>query len=162
MHIILFSLTVALGWREAKAFQSPRLGYVRRQSSLFSTDSKTTPTATKKKTLGLLTFDLDDTLYPVDVVLREADAAFARAMQNFGYKNIRPDDINNSCKEIRSEMAKTDPKDAAALTHTELRKLAIRKEMEKIQLNRKLQSCADDWATPVEDLSPVVVQHAKK
>lgn len=149
------SLFLAISGTVVVAFQLSHHRLGRPQTYLFET-------ATKKKTLGLLTFDLDDTLYPVDVVLREADSAFARAMQGFGFKDIEPDDINNRCKEIRSEMAKTDPKDAAALTHTELRTMAIRKEMEKITLDRKLQSCADDWATPVEDLSPVVVQHAKK
>ena len=47
-------------------------------------------------------------------------------------------------------------------THTEVRELAIRREMEKIILARKLQECADDWATPVEDLSPIVRKPAEQ
>ena len=40
--------------------------------------------------------------------------------------------------------------------------MAIRREMEKIILARKLQQCADDWATPVEDLSPIVRKPAEQ
>jgi hypothetical protein len=34
--------------------------------------------------------------------------------------------------------------------------------MEKAILKRKLQETADDWATPVSSLSPIVRQHAEK
>lgn len=39
--------------------------------------------------------------------------------------------------------------------------MAIRREMERIILSRKLQSTADDWATPVSSLSPIVKKHAQ-
>jgi len=122
--------------------------------------SSTKPTKTKK--LSLITFDLDDTLYPVATVLSEANAAFARSMKQFGYTDIEAEDIVSTGKKIRDEMAKTDPEGSATLTHTEIRRLAIRKEMEKIEYQRKLQSCADDWATQVSSLSPLVVNNAKK
>jgi hypothetical protein len=38
--------------------------------------------------------------------------------------------------------------------------LAIRREMEKMILARKLKETADDWATPVESLTSVVKKHA--
>jgi FMN phosphatase YigB (HAD superfamily) len=116
----------------------------------------------KKKTLGLITFDLDDTLYPIDPVIAEANAAFAKAMNNFGYDKIRPTDIDDTGKKIRAEIAKSDPKAAAILTHTEVRKLAIRREMEDVMLQRKLQETAEDWATEVQFLADIVVEHAKK
>jgi hypothetical protein len=47
-------------------------------------------------------------------------------------------------------------------THTEIRTMAIRREMERLILNRKLKETADDWATPVEDLSPIVKKHAQR
>ena len=47
-------------------------------------------------------------------------------------------------------------------THTQVRELAIRREMEKAILARKLQETADDWATPVESLSPIVRKHAEQ
>jgi putative hydrolase of the HAD superfamily len=40
--------------------------------------------------------------------------------------------------------------------------MAIRREMERIILARKLQQCADDWATPVESLSPIVRKPAEQ
>ena len=39
--------------------------------------------------------------------------------------------------------------------------MAIRREMERIILERKLKETADDWATPVQDLSPIVKKHAQ-
>jgi len=127
-----------------------------------STDAKSTSSSSCTKKLSILTFDLDDTLYPVSTVLDEANAAFARSMKQFGYDGILPEDIVLTGKKIREEMAETDPERSAALTHTEIRRLAIREEMEKIEYQRKLQSCADDWATQVSSLSPLVVQNAKK
>lgn len=133
------------------------------ESTTMPTPSAQTASNSKSKTLGLLTFDLDDTLYPIAPVIEEANLAFAKAMERFGYgDNIRPQDIVDTGKAIREEIAAEDPDRAAVLTHTEIRQLAIRREMERITLTRKLKACADDWATPVSSLSPIVVQHAKK
>ena len=82
-------------------------------------------------------------------------------MERFGFGIIETQQIVVAAREIREEIAKTDPETAACLTHTEIRRLAIRKEMEKIVYERKLKSCADDWATQVSSLSPLVVQNAK-
>lgn len=116
----------------------------------------------KKKTLGLLTFDLDDTLYPIAPVIDEANAAFARAMARFGYEGLTPMDIVETGKLIREEIAAQNPKSAVVLTHTEIRELSIRREMENIMLAKKLKETADDWATPVSDLASIVVANAKK
>jgi FMN phosphatase YigB (HAD superfamily) len=115
-----------------------------------------------KRSLGLLTFDLDDTLYPIAPVIDEANAAFARAMNRFGFDKIQPQDIVVACQQIRQIMSERDPAYAASLSHTEIRELAIRKEMEDVIFQRKLQATADDWATAVSSLSPVVVSHARK
>jgi FMN phosphatase YigB (HAD superfamily) len=109
-----------------------------------------------------LTFDLDDTLYPIDTVIQEANTAFARAMNNYGFTGIQPQDIVETSKKIREEMTAENPEAAAALSHTEIRVLAIRREMENVIFHKKLKDTADDWATPVSSLSPVVVSHAKK
>ena len=109
----------------------------------------------------MLTFDLDDTLYPIDTILNEANDAFARTMKNFGFDDIEPKQIVVTGRQIREEMAITDPEQSACLTHTEIRRLAIRREMEKITYQRKLEACAEDWATQVSSLSPLVVQNAK-
>jgi FMN phosphatase YigB (HAD superfamily) len=128
-------------------------------SATESTKAVSSSSAKPKPTLGLLTFDLDDTLYPVDPVINEANKAFANAMARFGYTGIQPIDIVNTGKRIREEM---DPEEAAILTHTEIRELAIRREMEQFMLKRKLQETADDWATPVSDLGDIIVKNAKK
>jgi len=121
------------------------------------TTKKSTSLAAKR--LSLLTFDLDDTLYPISPVIDEANAAFARAMERYGYEGIEPNDIDLVSKEIRSELP---PGEALSLSHTEVRILAIRRQMEKVMLNRKLQEMAEDWVTAVEDLSPVVVDSARE
>lgn len=87
--------------------------------------------------------------------------AFANAMHKFGYDGIQPSDIDETGKQIREEMAQTDPEKAAALSHTELRMLAIRRQMESIRLLRSLEEVAKDWATTVSDLTPVVVENCK-
>jgi hypothetical protein len=111
-----------------------------------------------KPTLCLLTFDLDDTVYPLDRVIDEANAAFARAMELYGFSGIKPSDINRRSIQIRKEM---DAQAAMVLTHTELRKRAIRAEMENVMLQRKLEETAVDWATNVESLGKIVVENAK-
>ena len=113
-------------------------------------------------TLGLLTFDLDDTIYPLAPVIQEANAAFAKAMERYGFPNIQSDDITKRSVQIRNEIAETDLQLAATLSHTEIRKLAIRKEMEFVMFHRKLNECANDWATNVESLGPAVVTSARK
>jgi putative hydrolase of the HAD superfamily len=113
-------------------------------------------TESSAKSLGLLTFDLDDTLYPISQIVDDANAAFVTAMERFGFEGVDAFDIVNTGKEVREELHAVDPEKAAGLTHTEKREMAIRREMERIILARKLQQCADDWATPVESLSPIV------
>ncbi len=82
-------------------------------------------------------------------------------MNKFGFGDIEPSQIVQTGKKIREEMAQDDAEAAACLTHTEIRRLAIREEMEKIVYQRKLEACAEDWATQVSSLSPLVVQNAK-
>ena len=83
------------------------------------------PIVNKQKTLGLLTFDLDDTLYPIKPVIDEANAAFAHAMKSFGFDGIEPDAIDRAGREIRQMVQERDgPAAAAVLTHTQIREMA--------------------------------------
>lgn len=121
----------------------------------------------KRAVLGLVTFDLDDTLYPVNKVFSDANGAFASAMREFGFDNIQPNDIAETGRAVREEAAERGRAEgragaASALTFTETRKLAIRKQMEASRLLRSLEEVAKDWATPVSALSPVVVENCKK
>jgi len=125
---------------------------------LYSTTEDTTK---KIKTLGLLTFDLDDTLYPIAPVISEANEAFAKAMQNFGFEGIKPGDIEDTGRQMRDEIAVEDPKRAAALSHTEIRIMAIRRQMETVIFLRSLDRIAKDESTTVSSLSPIIVNYAK-
>ncbi len=142
----------------------------------------------KKKRLGLVTFDLDDTLYPIAPVLDEANAAFSTAMSNFGYVDIRPSDIVETGKEIRADLATggdnndgsssgggggganpsssstvvPDPLRPRTVNHKEIRMAAIRKEMERFILNTKLKQTAADWATEVDSLTSPVRKSAER
>ena len=130
-----------------------------RSSSSSSSSHTQLHAQTQQRPLVLLTFDLDDTLYPIAPVIEQANNAFAKAMERYGYEGIQPSDIDDTTKQVRAEM---EPTAAAALSHTEARELAIRRKMEQVLLERKLRECAEDWVTSVEDLSPVVVDNAKQ
>ena len=138
------------------------------------TTSATTVTKKKKKKLGLLTFDLDDTLYPIAPVLDEANTAFSTAMSNFGYVGIQPSDIVAAGKQIRQDIAEgarvadsddnkaEDPLKPTTVNHKEIRLAAIRKKMEEYILKTKLTQTAADWATDVDDLTAPVIKSAEK
>lgn len=144
----------------------PVLGFAVLPSSSPSVIPQTVLFDTKKEsqTLGLLTFDLDDTLYPIAKVEEEANEAFVKAMERYGFgdQQLRAGDIVETAQHIRDELSEENPNEAAALTHNDLRLKAIRREMEKVTVARKLQACADDWATTVDALSPLVVANSKK
>jgi hypothetical protein len=129
-----------------------------------SSNSEPSPLASvKTKTLGLVTFDLDDTLYPIAPVIQEANAAFAKAMAQYGFPNIEPEEIDLIGKKIREEVSQTQgPEAASIITHTEIRTMAIRREMEEVIYERKLDAAAEDWATPTSSLSNIVRLHARK
>ena len=85
-----------------------------------------------------------------------------KAMASYGFEGLERDQIIRTAKQIREEIGAEDPQAAATLTHREVRQKAIRREMEKVLEQRKIQACADDWETSVEDLAEVVVKSAKK
>lgn len=144
-----------------------------RAYSTSTEDNETTSsaaTANKKKTkkLGLVTFDLDDTLYPIAPVHDEANSAFSQAMSNFGYVDIQPRDIVETGKEIRSQVsledagAGSDPLKPATVNHKEIRMAAIRSEMEQFILTTKLKETAADWGTELDSLTTPVRKSAER
>jgi len=168
--LVLLPLLLAVNSRVAAAFVPSSLMRIRRATSsdtVFQSTTESTEAVQEAvkspgtKTLGLITFDLDDTLYPIQPVINEANAAFAKAMKKYGFPDIEPEDINKESILLRKEMAKEDPEGAAVLTHTDIRRMAIRKAMEDVMLERKLIECAADWATNVESLGPAVVKSAR-
>ena len=131
--------------------------YATRADNDVEEDTSTKPST--KQSAGLITFDLDDTLYPIDKVIDEANESFAKAMERFGYKGVQPSAIREAAKQIRKEMPQSE---AALLSFTQLRKLAIRRVMEDIAFNRKLDAMAEDFSTTVENLSKIVVEPARR
>lgn len=79
-------------------------------------------------------------------------------MKNYGYE-IDQQDIVEAGKKIREEAG---PIAGTAMSHTEVRLEAIRREMERKMLEKKLQECAAEWATEVTSLTAPVRQSAEK
>lgn len=165
-RVVAFSLLgVGVGNTNAFVLHHPhppisRTATTRVLASTQEADATVTTNKPKVQELGLLTFDLDDTLYPIEPVIKAANDAFVQAMEKFGFPGLSAFDIVETGKQVREEIAAKDPEKAAGLTHTEIRELAIRREMEKVILKRKLKEVADDWATPVESLTANVKKHA--
>ena len=78
-------------------------------------------------------------------------------MANFGY-NLGINDIVEAGKLIRQESGSA----GISMSHTEVRLEAIRREMERAMLTKKLQECAEDWATEVESLTAPIRLSAEK
>lgn len=130
---------------------------LRLSSAAASIAESPTTTSQKTNTLGLLTFDLDDSLYPIELVLNDANKVFVQTMANFGY-NLGINDIVEAGKLIRQESGSA----GISMSHTEVRLEAIRREMERAMLTKKLQECAEDWATEVESLTAPIRLSAEK
>eukprot|EP00986_Skeletonema_menzelii_P003787 scaffold1212_cov149-Skeletonema_menzelii.AAC.5 len=79
------------------------------------------------KRLHLLTFDLDDTIFPIGPVVAEANDAMISRLQTFGY-NANNDEIIAASKQIRNELRQA----GEALTYTDLRKQSIRREIMRL------------------------------
>ena len=80
-------------------------------------------TPSSKPTLALLTFDLDDTLFPVAKVVEDANTAMVQALWDAGYTEATNDRIVQHTKMIRRKQRKQ-------MTYTQLRKRAIQTELE--------------------------------
>lgn len=75
---------------------------------------------------NLITFDLDDTIFPVAPVVADANKALFNHLKSIGCETTQ-DEYVETTKQIRIELAKDDK----VITYTELRKRAIRTELEK-------------------------------
>ena len=111
-----------------------------------------------ERRLGLLTFDLDDSLYPLAPVIDDANKVFVKVMKDYGF-DVGINDIVEAGKAMRREAG---PVAGAALSHTEVRLGAIRRELERRMLEKKLKECADDWATEVDSLTGPMRQSAER
>eukprot|EP00594_Rhizosolenia_setigera_P016191 CAMPEP_0178956244 /NCGR_PEP_ID=MMETSP0789-20121207/10116_1 /TAXON_ID=3005 /ORGANISM="Rhizosolenia setigera, Strain CCMP 1694" /LENGTH=303 /DNA_ID=CAMNT_0020638091 /DNA_START=271 /DNA_END=1182 /DNA_ORIENTATION=- len=93
-------------------------------TSSSSDSDKSENTSTRKKMLGIITFDLDDTLFPIGPVVRDAnDAMFSTLIEKYGFRDISEDQYLQACKTIRKELYNL-PQEKK-ITYTELRKRAV-------------------------------------
>ena len=82
-----------------------------------------------KEELHLLTFDLDDTIFPITPVVNDANIAQLNTLQKqFGYTNACNQQIIAASKQIRTELRETN----TSITYTDLRKLSIKHEIERV------------------------------
>lgn len=101
------------------------------------------PCAVLGKRLDLLTFDLDDTIFPVGPVLEEANEAMIYRLKTFGYTYASNYQIIAASKRIRSELHEA----GETLTYTDLRKQSIRREimrLTKLQNHQVDESVVED------------------
>ncbi|CAB9516891.1 expressed unknown protein [Seminavis robusta] len=93
----------------------------------------------------LITFDLDDTIFPIKPAVEEANVAQLRAMKQLaGYPETTMEQCMVQTRAIRQTL--TQP-----ITYTDLRKGAIRAELERIHGNNDdvaqqvVEQCFDAW-----------------
>ena len=89
--------------------------------------SSSQPVSTHKK-LDFLTFDLDDTIFPIGPVVAEANEAMISRLHAFGYTEADNNEIVAASKEIRNELREA----GEVLTYTDLRKQSIRREIMRL------------------------------
>ncbi|KAL7548113.1 hypothetical protein ACHAWF_011404 [Thalassiosira exigua] len=87
-----------------------------------------TPPPRRNKELHLLTFDLDDTIFPIGPVVADANAAQLRTLHKFGYVDASNERIIAASKQIRTELREA----GDVVTYTDLRKQSIRREVERL------------------------------
>ena len=78
--------------------------------------------------LHLLTFDLDDTIFPITPVVSDANVAQLQTLVKFGYTNASNEQIIAASKQIRTELREA----GNAITYSDLRKQSIRREIERL------------------------------
>jgi len=117
-------------WRHARPF---RILSHRDDSSRMSTETKigqnSSSSEQQPQQLHLLTFDLDDTLFPIQPVLDDANEAMVRAMHRLGYSDVTNEDVVSASKLIRRELREVQS-GGGVMTYTELRKTSIRRVLE--------------------------------
>ena len=79
-----------------------------------------------------LSFDLDDTLFPIDVAVEDANAALVRTLCELGYGEVDNEEMIRHSKSIRNELRAR----KEVITYTELRKLSIQREICRVTNNR--------------------------
>lgn len=93
----------------------------------------------KSNELHLLTFDLDDTIFPITPVIRDANSIMIQTLQELGY-DADNDEIIAASKRIRRQLRDR----GEDITYSDLRRWSIRCEMERLSDDG---NCVADEAT---------------
>ena len=92
-----------------------------------STTASTSPSSIQRRSANLITFDLDDTIFPVGPVVQDANKALITHLTDeCGYETITQESLIASTKKIRTELKNNENK---VITYTELRQRAICEEI---------------------------------
>ena len=119
VRVFVASSLICIRLREISAFSSTD------SSSLYHHRHCTTSAL---NALHLLTFDLDDTIFPITPVVSDANVAQLQTLVKFGYTNASNEEIILASKEIRTELREA----GNAITYSDLRKQSIRREIERL------------------------------
>lgn len=106
------------------------------------------------KHVDLITFDLDDTLFPIASVIKDANEVLVEHMRLLGYDNVSQEDINDSTKVVR--MAAKEAGDE--VTYTKLRKRAVRREMDIWEQRRRRRGVATHPPVVATEMDDAVEQ----
>ncbi|KAL7473167.1 hypothetical protein ACHAXS_013565 [Conticribra weissflogii] len=112
----------------------------------------------QQQQLHLLTFDLDDTLFPIQPVLDDANDAMVRAMHRLGYTDVRNEDVVVASKMIRRELRDLQ-RGGGVMTYTDLRKASIRRVLECYFLTGSCSSSAAAVRLGKSTIHESVVNH---
>ena len=115
-------------------------------------------TPTNRK-LGLITFDLDDTLFPILPVVQEANEAMFRSLSEFGYDDASEEGYHSACKQLRKELYEN-MENANPITYSELRRRGIYKEMQACSQNDPTKKRNKNGSTNVVVKDMEIVEHA--
>ena len=142
MQIFALALLAALAMQNSLAFVASfrrdrsRTTYTARLSSV--------DTDMHRPRLALLTFDLDDTLFPINRVIQDANDAMLKAMHRLGYTRATNKKIMRHATVIRKHVK-------TPITYTSLRMRAIHAELESfVEKSESVDSsvvkhCFDVW-----------------
>jgi len=92
--------------------------------------------------LHLLTFDLDDTIFPIDPVIHDANSVMIQTLHSLGFHGACNNEIISASKQIRHELRMS----GNEITYTELRKRSIQREIERLAIADR-----SDVAFPPDD-----------
>lgn len=86
------------------------------------------PTPPPHNELHLITFDLDDTIFPIGPVVADANEAQLATLHRLGYTGACNNEIIAASKRIRNELREV----GKILTYTDLRKQSIHREIQRL------------------------------